>query len=140
MAAMPQFNLEDSRWWTATVLLPSWKGFQSRRGAYGSEDKDTPSDGTVPIVFAPEGRGTEPLTEQEIGALRWVIEHEESISNALTSSLLKQYSALLEEYDFPPEMKEELPTIKSIEDLRSHWPFLYLRAPSTKGWNPLCRF
>lgn len=60
-AEIPQFSSDHTRLWTATVLLPSWRGFQSRQGGYGTQDRETPSDGRVKIVFAPEGRGKAPL-------------------------------------------------------------------------------
>lgn len=117
---MLQFNLESNRCWIATVLLPSWRGFQSRKGAYGAHDSAIPSDGRVRIVFAPEGRGTEPLTNSELSAVRWVIEHEASISNALLSSLLKEYPSLQGQYGYSGKEKAELmPDVKSAEDLRA---------------------
>ena len=114
-AEMPEFRLEDDLWWAATVQLPSWRGFQSRRGPYGSQDSDSPSGGVVQLVFAPEGRGTEPLTDSEMSSIRWVIDHEASISSALLSSLLKEYPSLQEQYGYSGEEKTQLmPDIKSI--------------------------
>jgi hypothetical protein len=119
-AEIPQFNLERDHWWATTVLLPSWKGFQSRTGDYGAQDSAAPSDGFVQIVFAPEGRGTEPLTDSEISAITWVIEHEASISSAVISSLLREYPSLQERYGYSGKEKAELmPDIKSAEDLRA---------------------
>jgi hypothetical protein len=118
-AATPRFTLEDDLWWTTTALLPSWKEFQSRKGAYGGQDSSAPSDGLVRIVFAPEGRGNEPLTSSEISAINWVIEHEASISKALISSLLKEYPSLQKQYGYSGKEKTELmPDVKSAEDLR----------------------
>src|SRR5215510_10015690 len=97
-AETPEFRLEDDLWWTATVLLPSWRGFQSRKGAYGAHDSAIPSDGRVQIVFAPEGRETEPLADAELLAIHWVIENEASLSRALLSSLLKEYPSLQKQY------------------------------------------
>lgn len=116
----PKFNLEDNLWWTTTALLPSWKGFQSGKGAYGAQDTAVPSDGLVRIVFAPEGRGNEPLTDSEISAINWAIEHESSMSKALISSLLKEYPSLQKQYGYSGKEKAELmPDIKSAEDLRA---------------------
>jgi hypothetical protein len=113
------FSLEDGLWWTATVLLPSWRGFQSRQGAYGSQDSNLDSDGVVRIVFAPEGRGNEPLTDSEMAAINWVITHEVSISTALLLALLKEYPALQEQYGYSGEEKTTLmPDITSVEELR----------------------
>jgi hypothetical protein len=116
---MPQFNLEDGLWWTATVEVPSWRGFQSRTGNYASRDGAV-SDGRIRLVFAPEGRGTEPLTDAELKAVGWVLDHEASLSNALLSSLLKEYPSLQEQYGYSGKDRTELmPDIKSAEDLRA---------------------
>jgi hypothetical protein len=115
----PDFTLEDDLWWTTTAVFPSWKGFQSRKGAYGAQDSVIPSDGSVRIIYAPEGRGTEPLTSLEVLTVVWVIENEAPISKALISSLLQQYPALQEQYGYSALEKAELmPNIKSPEDLR----------------------
>lgn len=116
---MPQFSFEDGLCWTATVLFPSWQGFQSRKGDYSARDSAVPSDGRVQIVFAPEGRGNEPLTNAELSAVRWVIEHEDSVSSALLLSLLKEYPSLQKQYGYSGKEKTELmPDIKSVKDLR----------------------
>lgn len=116
----PQFTLEDDLWWTTTAVFPSWKGFQSRRGDYGSQDSAIPFDGRVRVVFAPEGRGTEPLTASEIASIVWVIENEAPISETLLRSLVKEYPALQEQYGYSGKEKAELmPDIKSTGDLRT---------------------
>ncbi len=112
----PQFTLEDNLWWTTTAIFSSWKGFQSRKGA---QDTTIPSDGSVRIVFAQEGRGNEPLTSSEISSIVWVIENEASISKGLISSLLEEYPSLQMQYGYSGKKKAELmPDIKSAEDLR----------------------
>ena len=116
----PHFTLEDDLWWTTTAVFPSWKGFQSRSGAYGAQDSSIPSDGSVRIVFAPEGRGTEPLTDSDKSSIVWVIENEASISKALILSLLEEYPSLQAQYGYSSEEQAELmPDIKSTEDLRA---------------------
>lgn len=115
-----EFTLRSGRVWTTTVVLPFWKGFQSRRGPYGSQDGALPSDGTVELIFAPEGRGTEPLTQAELAAVEWVIENEAPISKALVASLFAEYSTLQKRY--PPvsdEDSEQMPNITSSDELRS---------------------
>jgi len=117
-AEIPQFSLEDGLFWTATVTLPSWRGFQSRTGAYGARDSAVSSDGRVQIVFAPEGRGSEPLTEPELSAVRWVMEHEASLASALLLSLLKEYPSLQEQYSGEIEA-ELMPDVQSVDDFRA---------------------
>jgi len=115
-----QFTLEDDLWWTATAIFPSWEGFQSRRGAYGSQDAVTPSDGSARIIFAPEGRGIEPLTDSERASIDWVIENEASISKSLLLSLLEEYPSLQEPYGYSVQEKAELmPDVSTIEDFRA---------------------
>jgi hypothetical protein len=119
MPEIPQFSREHSRLWTATAVLPSWRGFQSRQGGYGAQNRDAPSDGLVRVVFAPEGRGKEPLTAPEMSSVLWVIDHEASISSALLESLLKEYPSLQKQYSYSGARKARLmPDIKSVEDFR----------------------
>ena len=114
----PLFTLEDDLWWTTTAVFPSWKGFQSRGGAYGAQDSAMPSDGTVRIVFAPEGRGIELLTNSEKSSIGWAIDNEASISKALIASLLKEYPSLQDQYGYSGQEKAELmPDIRSADDL-----------------------
>jgi hypothetical protein len=115
----PQFILEDDLWWTTQVELPSWKGFQSRKGAYAAREDASASDGFVPIVFAPEGRGNQPLTDPEISLVVWVIENEAALASAAISSLLQEYPSLQKLYGYSGKEKADLmPDIKSADDLR----------------------
>lgn len=117
---MPRFSLENDLWWTTEVVLPSWKGYQDRKGPYGSPTGAAVSDGSARIVFAPEGRGNEPLTDSEIASILWVIENEASLSDAAMSSLLKEYPSLQKRYNYSSKERATLmPDIKSPEDLRA---------------------
>jgi hypothetical protein len=117
---VPKFILEDELWWTTTALLPSWKGFQIRKGAYDTRESNDPSDGTVKIVFAPEGRGNEPLTPSEISSIIWAIDNEAALSEAVLSCLAQEYASLQQQYDYSGEQKAELmPNIKSSADLHA---------------------
>jgi hypothetical protein len=116
----PQFNLEGDFFWTATGIFPSWKGFQNRSGAYGSQGSVTPFDGSARIIFAPEGRGIEPLTDSEKSSVRWVIENEASISKALIASLLAEYPSLQAQYGYSGQEKADLmPDVRAAEDFRN---------------------
>jgi hypothetical protein len=116
----PSFELRRNRCWTTRALLASWRGFQSRIGAYGSQDGPGPSDGFVEIVFAPEGRGNEPLNDAEIASVFWVVENEALISKALLESLLKAYPRMQEQYGYSDQEKAELmPEVTSPGDFRS---------------------
>jgi hypothetical protein len=103
-----------------TALLPSWKGFQSRRGPYGCRDKSEASDGNVRIMLSPLRKSADPPSEADAAAVSWVIGNEASISHALMASLFKEYRTLQELYGYTDEKKMELmPDIESPDDLRS---------------------
>src|SRR5687767_7894116 len=57
------------------ILVPPWRGFQSRRGPYRAKDSDVRSDGTVDVVFGPEGRDESPLRDSEIELMRWALQN-----------------------------------------------------------------
>ena len=60
------FKLDDhGLFQTAKTRLASWAGYLDRSGPYGGPGPAERSDGTVEIVFAPEGRDTSPLTDHE---------------------------------------------------------------------------
>jgi uncharacterized protein DUF6985 len=113
------FALEDDLWWTAQTVLPSWSGFQSRRGAYGSQDTAKPSDGAVRIVFAPEGRDTSPLTAEDTSLIEWFLQREALVSAAVLSSLLKAYPSLQRDYGYSGKEKAQLmPDVLKSADFR----------------------
>jgi hypothetical protein len=114
------FNLENDIWWTADALLPSWSGFQARSGAYGVQSSVEPSDGFVRIVFAPEGRGPEPLTVAEVASVYWVLENEATVSKALLSTLLAEYPSLQEQYGYSAEEQAQfMPKVTTIDGFRN---------------------
>jgi hypothetical protein len=80
--------------WTTTVRLPSWAGFQSRQGPYASPDRKTVSDGTVRVVFAPEGRDERPLEDAEVALVRWAVLHEAEIQASFLRALLPHYRSI----------------------------------------------
>jgi len=90
----------DDVFWTTSARLLSWG--------------DTP----VNIVFAPEGRGDEPLAPQEIALIRWVITHDASMAKALFAAVLKKYPMLQENYGYSSEERVKyMPDVETIEQL-----------------------
>lgn len=55
--------------WSGEVRLPSWAGFQSRRGAYASVSEPVPSDGTAGLTV--EGDAEALPTPQQAAAFRY---------------------------------------------------------------------
>lgn len=118
---MPDLTRDDFSWddyfWKTTVSLPMWSGFQSRRGPYGSRDSDSPSDGRIEVVFAPEGRENSPLRESEIQLVRWAVQNALQMQRALLNGLLECYPSLREKYDGFVE-PEDMPPVRGVDDFR----------------------
>jgi hypothetical protein len=110
-------KIEDGLCWSAPLKLTTWSGYQSRYGHYGAVDSATPSDGRVKLVFAPEGRETEPLTPAELGLISWFEAHEPAVSEAVKAAILAWCAPdnpeRLREFDFP----DGFPAVKTQEDL-----------------------
>jgi hypothetical protein len=106
--------------WTADAQLPSWAGFQTRKGAYGSVSSPTPSDGSVTITFAPEGRDTSPLLPDELASVQWLLDHDDEIASALLKGLLVEYPKLQLEYGYEGAERDEwMPDVLSSDEFRS---------------------
>lgn len=106
--------------WTARARLPSWAGFQVRDGAYGAISSDAPSDGSVTIVFAPEGRDTRPLTAEEVGLVQWLLDNELDVARSLLDGLLVEYRRLQDVYGYTGDDRDTfMPVVSSPEGFRN---------------------
>jgi hypothetical protein len=104
---------------TAQTRLASWAGYLDRSGRYGSPGPNERSDGTVEIVFAPEGRDASPLDDNEMALAQWFLDHETDVSEAVKSAILQAYGELRESGDFSrDEVEELLPLLATPDDLR----------------------
>jgi hypothetical protein len=105
-------------WWEGEVRLPAWAGFQSRRGPYGSQDSESPSDGTVEVNVQP-GKGDAPLepSKEQCRAIEFQIEHGEEVVEAVLTALLPHYRQMKEDWEADGEPDDELmpPVAESAE-------------------------
>lgn len=82
------------------LTLDSWKGFQSRQGIYGSQDKQDDSDGIVKIfVQGKEIDYVKITTQEQINAIKYLIDNSDGIRDALLIGLLKELPKLREIYE-----------------------------------------
>lgn len=113
-----ELSVKDNLWWGTELRLPSWDGYQSRRGPYGSKDKLGPSDGTVELIFAPEARGLEPLSERDMRLLSWFEQNEPAVSQAVKAAIIEwcspQCVARTANFDFG----DDFPIIRDDQALR----------------------
>lgn len=81
-----------------------------------------PSDGTVQILFAPEGRGEGPLSGREIDLVKWVIDHQATVHDAMLERLFAEYPAMrkqaLDWFD-ADEAEKVLPQVQSSSQLKA---------------------
>ena len=105
--------------WVSTATLLSWAGFQNRTGHYGAIGSRSPSDGTVRIVFAPEGRGGESLNRDERRLINHFMDKEPEISQSLLTNLVDEYPGLQDRYGYKGrDRKELMPDVLVEADLR----------------------
>src|SRR4051812_23540789 len=71
----------DDCFWTSKAKLRAWAGFKNFKA--GSR---RPSDGTVQIVFAPEGRGEGELTGEELRLIDQFVKTEADFEIRIGSS------------------------------------------------------
>lgn len=111
---------EDGFCWVARAKLASWRGYFDRSGSYGGPGPDAVSDGTVELVFAPEGRDTSPLTAAELALVEWALANERAVSDAARAAICAEYPTLREFYGYSPEEAAAyMPDIASADDLRT---------------------
>lgn len=113
----------DFQWarffWEAQAQLPSWVGYQTRNGPYGSISSYEPSNGAMTIVVDPEGGKESPLTEQERANVQWLLDHEAEVASAVLEGLLAEYPRLQRDYGYEGADRETcMPDVSSTEDFR----------------------
>jgi hypothetical protein len=111
----------EQYFWVGEIKLPSWAGFQTRRGGYASVSSDTPSDGTARLSVTPEDdKSRTPPTPEQVAAFRYLIDNEAGVAAAVGRALVEYYpgekDAYLDAYDGEVE---ELPDISEPGELRS---------------------
>ena len=105
----------DGSQWEGEVVLPSWAGFQSRRGAYGSVSSEAASDGNISLTV--EGAG--PPLPAQVSAFQFLLDHEPAVAAAALGHVFSEYPRLREAYDPGEEESDELmPPIDRAEQLK----------------------
>ena len=108
----------DEGRWIGEVQLPSWRGFQSRRGPYGAIDTLRPSDGTVDITVPAFGDGP-PMQQRSLDLVAWVVDQERTMHEAIIRALLANYVRMQRMYGFAgPLLDALMPEIQMPFELR----------------------
>jgi hypothetical protein len=111
----------DEYFWTGEAVLPSWAGFQSRRGAYGAASSGKKSDGSARLTVTPvnvEAR-TPPLAEQVL-AFRLLLENERAVADSILHAVFAEYPGMRKSYGYDEEEAAKfMPEIKQAKQLRT---------------------
>ena len=116
----PDFKWDD-HFWVTSANLPAWRGYQIRNGPYGTVSDAGHSDGIVQILFAPEGRDDAPLSEHEIAMVKWVVDNQAAVHDAMLEKLFEDYPAMREQARglfSKEEAKKVLPKVRHPEQLK----------------------
>ncbi|QUX92502.1 hypothetical protein CYL31_14320 [Marinomonas sp. A3A] len=107
--------------WEAEVNLPEWAGFQERNGPYGALSSSEPSDGTIKIVFAPEGRDEGPITTEEMELINWFLSNQSDVIGSIVGTLFLNYSSIRDNFieECGEEMAEYFPPVNLADDIKS---------------------
>lgn len=111
----------NEHFWATSAKLPAWSGYQIRNGPYGRVSQKGRSDGTVHIIFAPEGQDNSPLSGQETKLVKWLIDNQEAVHDSMLEKLFDEYPAMRDEaLDWFEEDEETrvLPAVRYPEQLK----------------------
>jgi hypothetical protein len=109
----------DGQFWTVAVRVPSWTDFLNHRDAVFSRRSADPQDGTVSLVFAPEGRDDAPMREAEVELARWPLRREREMQSALLSELVVGYDELVGGNEEVSGDEDTAPSVSRPEDFKS---------------------
>src|SRR5262249_60198175 len=89
----------DGYFWAGEITLPSWAGFQTRRGPYASLSAEKPSDGTARLIVTPleDDNRTPPMPEQAV-AFEHLMANEVAVAAAVGRALVEYYPSEKEAY------------------------------------------
>jgi hypothetical protein len=118
MPPLPEFSW-DGYSWTSEIVLPSWAGFQIRRGSYGLVSSPEKSDGRVNlVVMPPEDAPNSPPMAEQVKAFQYLMDHDTAISNSVLQGILREYPRMQDQYGYDDNQAQELmPDIASAKDL-----------------------
>lgn len=108
------FELEENTWWKTTIKSSVWDTFKYR------EVSTAPDIQELIVIFAPEGRDTQPLSTIEVDSVKWVLDNEIQIQKLILNELLEVYPNLQTEYGYDAEeLNQFMPNVSSTSDFQN---------------------
>jgi hypothetical protein len=82
----------DDFFWSATITLPAWEGFQDRLGPYASRRGRKASDGSARLSVRPPGEEKQsPPSLEQAAAYRYLIAHQQRIRDSILQAVFDEY-------------------------------------------------
>jgi hypothetical protein len=109
----------DHYFWEGELNLPSWAGFQSRRGSYAMIDTSSSSDGTVQLNVSTDNDRPGPISPEQVQAFSFLIDRESSIAESILTAIFSAYPGMRQRYvGYLEDANQCMPEIGRFEDLR----------------------
>jgi len=104
--------------WEGELVLPAWKGYQNRLGAYNSSDGDKASTGLWRVSVGGISRGKEPvITPAQKQALKFIAENDREIHDLVLANLLPHYQTMRKEWGVGAE-DDWMPEVNDIQTFK----------------------
>ena len=104
--------------WTAKIVLESWRGFSSRLGAYNSVSSAKSSDGTARLHINALGKDEkDPPSEGQAIAYRYLLDHDNAIHETILERIVAAYPSIRDKYG-PYIDSADLPDVTQSADLK----------------------
>src|SRR5262245_6222566 len=85
----PPLRWEDY-FWVGEVTLPSWAGFQTRRGGYGTVSSSRASDGTARLsVVSEDNKLRSPPLPEQVAAFQHLLDNEGPVTRARLQAIFQ---------------------------------------------------
>ncbi|HLO53636.1 MAG TPA: ankyrin repeat domain-containing protein [Saprospiraceae bacterium] len=126
--------------WEFEYQFEAFKGLQSRRGYYTSNDSDTESNGKVNVtIFDELNEDTEPTLEQ-INAIEYLIDNPDKIKQSLYKALEIEYPKFKEMYGYDEndeDSRKWFPKVNSIDEFKKVFGVgnLFILLPHKEGYS-----
>jgi len=110
----------DEYFWTSTIVLRAWAGFQSRLGPYGTLSSTTGSDGTARLTVNTADEKQSPPAPEQTTAYQHLVAQQESVRDAILQAVFQAYPELQESYGYEAEeAREFMPDIERPDQFKT---------------------
>ena len=126
--------------WEFEYQFEAFKGLQSRRGSYTSQDSKKESNGIVNVIISDELNDDTDPTEEQINSINFILNNPAKIKQSLFKALKIEYPKLKEMYGYDEndqDSKEWFPEINSIDEFKKVFGVgnMFVLLPHKEGYS-----